>query len=573
MNEPIEDIQARLSRLEAEVAQLSARLRAQESAATPAPTSPRPLPPRPAPVRKEPSEPRNPVVIVAAVGAGIFLLGAVFFLHLAIQRGWIGPEMRFLLGLVVGGTLTAWAAKLVLGESRALGACLLLAGLGTLVFSLRVGSFNYHFFPPALGLAGTALATLVAGGLAARARFSPVMALSLVVGFLAPLIFSQGGHHEIALSIYLSVLVAASLAVPYLAQVGARWTLVRWLLLVGTWGLVAGACSEVQILDAPVLMALLAFHLLLAGLWIWLPRIEEVPTTPVVLWFLLNLAFTSLLWVLWLRLDWMREGFTVPVILIALLNLLLVKPVRTRLGSRRGDLGLLVLAVGHLALAVPVALDWAWVGPLWGLFALGLAWAVGYTQRHPDWGEEEVLAMRLLAIGMSLLATGTWLFHLTGAFLFSGDRQHLPFFNRPFLEGLLASLAWLLLIKDSARPSKILGFLGLQIVGALTLAFELAHLVRYAGGSNRAGSVVITVVWTLLGAGQWLRSLTLEEGRRPIAIAGYIWLAVASFKLIALDLSSVDTPQRALAFLAVGAVFLAAALIANQVKRQRGEAA
>ena len=81
-------------------------------------------------------------------------------------------------------------------------------------------------------------------------------------------------------------------------------------------------------------------------------------------------------------------------------------------------------------------------------------------------------------------------------------------------------------------------------------------------------------MWTLLGAGQWLRSLALEDEdtRRPIAIAGYVWLAVASFKLIVLDLASADTMLRALAFLAVGAVFLAAALIANQVRRQRREA-
>jgi len=396
-----------------------------------------------------------------------------------------------------------------------------------------------------------------------------------VVGFLAPLIFSQGGHHEIALSVYLAVLTGATLAVPYLAQVGARWSGVRWLLLAGTWGLLIACCAQVQVQDTPALLALLVLHLALAGLWVWLPRTEEVPTTPVVMWFLLNLTFTSLLWVLWLNLDWMREAFTAPVILIALLNLLLVKPVRARLDSRRGDLGLLVLAMGHLALAVPVALDWRWVGPLWGLFALGLAWAVGYTEQHPDWGEEDVFAMRLLAIGMALLATGTWCFHLADSYVFESAHASLPFANRHFLEGLLAALAWLLMIRDSVRASKLLGFLGVQIVGAVTLACELAQLVRYAGGSNRAAAIVVTVVWTLLGAGQWLRSLTLEaeDSRRAIAIAGYVWLAVASFKLIVLDLASVDTLLRALAFLAVGAVFLAAALIANQVRRQRKEVA
>jgi len=578
MSESIEDILQRLAKLETEVAQLSAKLKTQEApppqVAPPRPAAPRPMPPpRPIPQMPPPTprEPRNPMVIVAAVGAGFFLLGSVFTLHLAIQKGWIGPEMRFLLGLVVGAALSAGAAKMILGDSRKVGACLLLAGLGTLVFSLRVGAFNYHFFPPVLGLAGTALSTLAAGGLAARSRFSPVMGLAVVLGLLAPLVFSQGGHHEIALTVYLMVLGAASLAVPYLAQVGGRWGVVRWLLAGGTWFLLGICCGEVLVQDAPVLLGLLLVHLLLTGLWIWQPRREELPSTPVVMWFLLNITFCTLLWVLWLKLNWIREGFTAPVMLLAALNLALVKPIRERLESHRGDLGQMVLVAGFLALAVPVALDWAWVGPLWGVFALGLAWALGYTREHPDWGEEEVFAMRLLAIGMALLATGTWLVHL--ALLYDSSQLRLPFLNRHFLEGALASLAWLLLIRDEPRGSRLMGFLGVQSVGALTLAFEFAHLVRYAGGSNRAASIVITVVWTLLGAGQWLRSLGLEEDevRRPIAIAGYVWLALASAKLILVDLSAADTLLRALAFLAVGAVFLGAALVANQFRRKLKE--
>jgi uncharacterized membrane protein len=58
---------------------------------------------------------------------------------------------------------------------------------------------------------------------------------------------------------------------------------------------------------------------------------------------------------------------------------------------------------------------------------------------------------------------------------------------------------------------------------------------------------------------------------RALAWAGYAWLGIASFKLIFGDLATADTLLRALAFLAVGGVFLGAALLANQVRRQRRE--
>jgi hypothetical protein len=46
--------------------------------------------------------------------------------------------------------------------------------------------------------------------------------------------------------------------------------------------------------------------------------------------------------------------------------------------------------------------------------------------------------------------------------------------------------------------------------------------------------------------------------------AGYAWMGVASFKLIASDLDRADTPLRALAFLGVGGIGMAAAILANR---------
>lgn len=594
MKEPHQDVLERLARLEAQVADLLQReslreaQQARRSVPPPVPetltTAPpkrieaqaAPLPPpQPAHVSATlpppgSAKPMNPIVIVAAIGSGIFLLGTVFFLHLAIQRGWIGPEMRFALGVLVGLGLTGGAAKMILGQSQKVGSCLLFAGLGTLMFTLRWGSVGLAFIPVTVGLAGTAFSAAFAGGLAARTRFEPPLWAALLAGFINPMIFSQGGHHEAALASYLALLMAAALSVPYLARVGEQWTFTRWFAWSGTWIMLAAACFSCQKETALILMALLIAHHVLAGFWIWLPgAFRERPTSPTLLWFLCSLAMTSLWWALWNKLHWTREWFAFPVILLAGLNLLMVKPIRVRLESRKADLGLLVLAAGHLAIAVPIALNWKWVGPMWGLFALGLAWAVEYAEKHPDWEEEEARAILFLAIGMVLVASLHWAPHA----VFPRILSEWPFLNRVFMEGILLAASWAMLLR---RPSlAVVGWIGLQVAGNVTLALELSRLVHLSGGGSRAVSIAFTLVYALSGATQWLYSLSVQDKflRRALAMAGYVWLGIASIKLTFFDMERADMVLRALAFLGVGGIFLAAALVANRarIKRKEGE--
>nr|WP_320132915.1 DUF2339 domain-containing protein [uncultured Holophaga sp.] len=560
-----EELQRRVAELEARVAWLMAR-----AEAPPAPL-PRVHPaPQPSPTQVSPPKARvprfSPVVLIAAIGAVIFLLGALFFLHLAIQRGWIGAELRLVMGLLVGCTLGGAAGLMILRRSPQLGSCLLLAGLGTLVFTLRWGAFNLHLVPTWLGFGGSVLAALYAGGLASRTRFSPPLWIGLLVGFLAPLLFSQGGHHEVGLAIYLVALMAVALAVPYLARIGARWATVRWLAVLGTWLLLALACSGVPRAEAGVLLGLLILHLLLAGFWIWLPGQGEArPGSPTLLWFLVNLAFSSLAWGLWLRMGLSGELFCGPVLGVAALNLALVRPVRVRLGGHGGDLGLLVLAAGHLAVAVPIVLAWRWVGLFWGGFALALSLAVEACTRHEGWAEER-RPLQILAGGMALLATLTWGVHTAQLARVS---QLTPFANRAFAEAVLVGSAWGLLTRRR-------GFLGVsgvilaELIGNIALALELSRAIRTAGGSALAASIGMTLVWAASGALQWLLGLSGEGAtRRVFAVSGYVWLGIAGLKLILVDMAEVGAILRALVFLGVGVIFLAAALTGNRLRAGR----
>ncbi len=563
-------LQARVSALETKVAQLmqpgtpspASAPSPGPRAATPAPVA-RPLPPRPAP---QPAKPANPGLVIAAIGAGIFLIGAVFFLGWSIQQGWLGPAPRMALGILAGAAMAVGAARMILKGLRKLGVCVLAAGLGTLILSLYYGTAaSPTLLSPTLGFAGTAVAVIFAGALAARANSGGALSVGLLAGFIAPIAFSQGGHHEIALAIYLAVLMGAALLVPYLSGTGGRWIGARLLALLGTDALLCAACVEVLKADAGLLLVLLALHAVLAGLWIWLPKHAERPRGALILWMLEDVALSGLAFLAWKQLGWMDEGFAAPLLLLGAANLAMVKPLRARMGDRGADLGLLALAAAHLALALPVALAWSWAGVSWGLLALCFSAAASLAEDDAD-TSVKALHLQLLALAFAILASFRWLvadFDLWSPACLSGSG--LPFFNAAFATGLLATLSWLLLARKGAL--RVLGFLGVEAMAHILIPLEVGYAFAKHGAAWRQAGLAFTFLWAFSGAAHWLMSLKREgaEGK-ALAIAGYVWLAFAALKLIAVDLSDAGMGWRALAFLMVGGIFLVVALLGQRLR-------
>ena len=557
----LETLQARVAKLEAQMAQLLARGPSPVAPARPLAPAPRPQPhPRPAP------KPSNPGLWIAGIGAGIFLIGAIFFLGWSIQQGWLGPAPRMALGILFGAGLTVGAAKLVLKGIRKLGVCVLMAGLGTLILSLYYGTAAApRLLEPTLGFGGTAIAVVFAGALAARAKSGGALVSALLAGFMAPVAFSQGGHHEIALTVYLAVLMAAALAVPYLSGTGARWVGSRLVAILGVDVLLCVACVNVLKADAGLLLMLLALHGLLAGLWLWLPRHTERPRGALMLWMVEDAALSGMAFLAWKQLGWMTEGFAAPLLILGAANLALVKPLRNRMGDRSADLGLLALAAAHLALALPVALAWSWAGASWGLLALCFSAAASLAEEDSEFGVKP-LHFQLLALGFAVLASFRWLVAVADfwspiALSTSGT----PFFNAAFATGLMATLAWLLLARKGSL--RVLGFLGVEGLTHLVIPFEVGYAFARGGAPWRHAGLAFTLLWALSGALHWLASLKREgaEGK-ALAIAGYGWLAFAAFKLIAVDLSGAGMGWRALAFLMVGAIFLGVALLGQRLR-------
>ena len=501
-------------------------------------------------------------VWIAGAGAVIFLIGVIYFLTVSIQRGWVSPGVRVLGGAVTGAALGYGAVRLLRGSARSLGVALLAAGLGTWTFAFYYGAQQAHLFPVGVGFGGAVAATMLAGFLAARVRSDGALGAGLVTGLIAPLAFSRGTGSMTLLLVYLVLLVAAQLAAVYATGTGGDWSWSRLASVLGTWMVFAIVVADGHwVLAAGVQLGLVA---LLGGAVLvlaWLPRHPEQPSGPGAMTVLNLVAVAAAGPAIWDRTRLPIERMSGWLLGLALVSAALIGPARKRMGNQAHDLPLLLLAVGFLMVAVPVALDWNWVLLAWGVIALLLAAAAWATTRV---GREDAGALRWVAALTSVVATGHWIFHAVG--YREGD---MAVVNKVFITGVILALAWGF-ISRTAGPWRMLGFVLLQFVAVNNLAWELMRsvpAVRLGGSALSLGHLLATLVYAASGAVAWFRGVSMRddgEAAKVVRVCGYAWLAWATGKLLLHDLAGTELLFRALAAFGVGAIFIAAALLANR---------
>lgn len=183
----------------------------------------------------------------AVIGAVIVVIGVGLFFKLAVQQGWIvfTPSARCIGGAIFGALLLVAGeiARRRVGDSAAAG--LSAAGIGVAFASVYAAYGLYHI----LGQVG-AFATLagVAGlgiFIGARARMVSVAIVSLVCGYLTPILLAQAAPRPMVIPAYLFILLIVGLALS--AWRGGRFvalrSLVWWatLILGGIWSLRYGS--------------------------------------------------------------------------------------------------------------------------------------------------------------------------------------------------------------------------------------------------------------------------------------------------------------------------------------------
>ncbi|MBL8617736.1 MAG: DUF2339 domain-containing protein [Deltaproteobacteria bacterium] len=151
--------------------------------------------------------------LAAALGGFSLLLGAIFALSAAIDKGWVGPGLRVFVGLLLGtGAVVRGATLRAKGMSWS-GAGLLGAGQGVLYGSIFAAASLYHLLGQATAFGALCALTALGMALATRLRDPVSATLSLIGGLMTPVLLSTGENNALGLFSYLTVLTGGAVYV------------------------------------------------------------------------------------------------------------------------------------------------------------------------------------------------------------------------------------------------------------------------------------------------------------------------------------------------------------------------
>jgi uncharacterized membrane protein len=147
------------------------------------------------------------------IGIVAVIVAVSFFLKYAFDNHWIGPSGRVAMGILLGAAMLPWSHWL-LGKgypyfSEGI------AGLGqaTLLLSVWAGCRYYTLFSRDVGFAGMIVITAVMAAIALGRNSERIALLSLLGGFLTPLLLSTGKDEQVVLFTYLLILGAGLLII------------------------------------------------------------------------------------------------------------------------------------------------------------------------------------------------------------------------------------------------------------------------------------------------------------------------------------------------------------------------
>jgi uncharacterized membrane protein len=573
-------IEGRLEANEQQLADLRHRLERMERrvfpSAAPAPHTPTLPPMREHPARPEPSRPKaksrqrglEEILggrVLAWVGGVAILLGIVFMLGIAIDRGWIDEPTRTVLGLLGSTSLLLAGVWLYERKGRTEAALAAVASaLSGLYTTLLVGTQIYDLIPAGAGLACAGLVGIVAVALAVRWKSMVVAAIGILGALLAPVLVGSGT----------SDLSLAFMAIALTAAVGVLlWQ--RWNeLSLGAFIISApqllvwfvDSYDERLLVSLGVLAGFWALYVIAAIGYELRPRTPDEP--PVASWLLL-LANAVLIAgagyfglteaghpnaaVAWLL------GLAASHILLGALAL------RQAVNREIGSL-LLTVGLGLSAFGFANALDGPALVLGWAVQAVVLAYLATRASKEPKpYGSN---AERVA------VAAGTY---------FGLALGHVLAFEAPpnailtgvddlgaALAGLGACAAAALYGRFALRDFGPRVVQACEAVGAATLVY-LASVaiidtfgVTESGASQQAGQVLLSAFWTLTGLGALVYGLLGDVQR--LRLGGLALLALAIAKVYTYDMAELDELSRVLSFIALGLLLLVGAFAYQRIQ-------
>jgi uncharacterized membrane protein len=528
-------------------------------------------PQRPAALEPEPWRPQRGLEellggrVLAWVGGVAILLGIIFLLGIAIDRGWIDEPMRTLLGFVGATSLLLAGVWLYERKGRTEAA---LAAVGSalsgLYTTLLVGTQVYDLVPAAAGLAGAGLVGVVGVAIAVRWKSAIVAAIGILGALLAPVMVGAGA----------SGLSLAFMAIALTAAVGVLlWQKWNWLAL--------GAF----LISAPQLLMWftenhaerLALTLgVLAGFWVLYAvaalgyelRDRASEELPIASWFLLLANVVLIAGAGYFALDdaghpnaaaaWIL-GLAAGHILLGALAL------RRAINREIGSL-LIAVGLGLSAFAFSDVLDGPALVVGWTALAVVLAHLATQASREADLigsNAERLLVAAGVFLGLALghvlvfeappSAILDGVGELGDAGVGLGACAVAAFYGRFALREVSPAVA---------QVCEVVGAAALFYLASVAIVDTVG--VTDSGDSQQAGQVLLSAFWALSGLGVVVYGLVRDI--RRYRLGGLALLALAVVKVYTYDLAELEEIARVLSFIALGLLLLVGAFAYQRIQ-------
>jgi uncharacterized membrane protein len=555
-----------LARLAARVEVLEREVGAMRGILRQSGARPRALPPQAPAVTGEAAkpEPRDEARLVgtwfARGGALAVLIGAGFAFKYGIDRGFITEQLRVLIGLLAGLGFVAWGYWARQRRWHTFCQAVTAGGIAICYLSVIVANLAYHLISAPVTF--TALVAITVGS-ATLAYVYDSLALAILAtagGFLNPFLASQGGRPEgIPLYTYVAVLDAGVLGLAFFKA----WRPLDALARVGTWLLFGVGLSTVGFGAAEAFAtAFLLLFIAVPMLATLAPaRRNEGPSDEadgVMLAISAAAYFGYSMFLLRRSGHADLRGIFTFVLAAAFAGLAgLARAVAPRDLPLRRFLWLLCVAATTVAIPLqfhrfPRALAWAGEG-------VGVTWA-GMRAR----------SVSVRTVGAAILGAGA----VTTLGLLLGDHPAQlgvsPASGAVLcVVGALALEAFLF-SRDADPDSRRLWFPWFAIAAnGLTLAWmsaqAIAHYHAVAGGIGwQPLQFSLSIIWGLYAG--ILLTVGVATRQRWARLGALGLFAVTVAKMLAIDLWTLSTGERVLAFIGIGCLLLACSLMYHRFK-------
>jgi uncharacterized membrane protein len=294
------------------------------------------------------------------LGILALIVAVCLFLKYAFDNNWIGPTGRIAIGVFLGAAMLPWSQWLLSRGYAYFSEGIAALGQATLLLSIWAGCRYYTLFSLDVGFAAMIVVTAVMAAVAIGRNSERIAVLSLIGGFLTPMLLSTGRDQEFALFVYLLILGAGFLVMAAFRE----WPTLAPLSFVMTQVYFWGYYSEFY--RPAKLTITLTFATLFFLLFMTLPAIRAARKaaldTPELFVILLNsFAFMAALYtMLWPEYRW---PLTLAVLLLSALHLGIARFVRSeKPGEWSPSQQMLAgLALTFVTIAIPIRLDGKWI--------------------------------------------------------------------------------------------------------------------------------------------------------------------------------------------------------------------